>query len=48
MCYVKSANKGAISIGIKIVGIILAVFAFVMPSILVPIRIITSEPVTDI
>ena len=41
-------KMGAMRIGIKTVGIILAVFTFVMPNILVPIRTITSEPVTDI
>ena len=40
--------SGAIRMGRKIAGVIFAVFTFVMPSMFVPIRIMISEPVTDI
>ena len=41
-------SKGATRAGRKMAGVILAVFALVAPSILVPIRITIRAPVTDI
>ena len=46
--YGRSPTRGATAMGINIESIRFAVFTLVHPSIFVPIRMITREPVTDI
>ncbi len=46
--YGRSPTRGATAMGINIESIRFAVFTLVHPSIFVPIRMITRDPVTDI
>ena len=46
--HARSSMSGTKIRGKKIAGIIFAVFTLVQPRIFVPIKTITSEPVTDI